>query len=104
MSKIAHEAHQENLLLGQCAGRAGFKKPTGHMKITSPQSHEENLLLPCRMGKVPVRLREVVYTLSPFETTVLNGLWKDLPQKAHRKISEVSCIDWLWLLGQGSGV
>eukprot|EP00891_Asterochloris_glomerata_P009462 jgi/Astpho2/9462/gw1.00145.147.1_t len=40
------------------------------------------------MGKVPVRLREVVYTLSPFETTVLNGLWKDLPQKAHRKISE----------------
>ena len=53
------------------------------------------------MGKVPVRLREVVYTLSPFETTVLNGLWKDLPQKAHRKISEVSCMARLWLLGQG---
>ena len=56
------------------------------------------------MGKVPVRLREVVYTLSPFETTVLNGLWKDLPQKAHRKISEVSCMARLWLLGQGFGV
>ncbi len=52
---------------------------------------------------MPVRLREVVYTLSPFETTVLNGLWKDLPQKAHRKISEVSCMARLWLLGQGWG-
>ena len=71
--------------------------PTGH-------AHAEHLLLPCRMGKVPVRLREVVYTVSPFETTVLNGLWKDLPQKAHRKISEVSCMTWHWLLGQGSGL
>lgn len=53
---------------------------------------------------MPVRLREVVYTLSPFETTVLNGLWKDLPQKAHRKISEVSCMARLWLLGQGWGL
>ena len=28
--------------------------------------------------QVPVRLREVVYTLSPFEQTVMNGLFKDL--------------------------
>ena len=41
------------------------------------------------MGKVPVRLREVVYTLSPFEQTVLSGLWKDLPAKLHKKWSEV---------------
>lgn len=34
------------------------------------------------MGKVPIRLKEVVYTLSPFEQSVMNGLWKDLPHKA----------------------
>lgn len=28
-----------------------------------------------------VRLREVVYTLSPFETKVMGGLFKDLPGK-----------------------
>lgn len=27
------------------------------------------------MGKVPVRLKEVVYTLSPFQQSVMNGLW-----------------------------
>lgn len=42
------------------------------------------------MGKqLPNRLKEVVYTLSPFETTVMSGLWKDLPKKLHRKVSEV---------------
>jgi Cytochrome b-c1 complex subunit 8 len=41
------------------------------------------------MGKVPVKLREVVYTLSPFQMTIMDGLWKDVPQKIHRKISEV---------------
>ncbi|KAK9825174.1 hypothetical protein WJX81_002523 [Elliptochloris bilobata] len=41
-----------------------------------------------RMGKLPVRLKEVVYTVSPFEVSVLSGLWKDLPQKLHRKWSE----------------
>lgn len=34
------------------------------------------------MGKVPIRLKEVVYTLSPFEQSVMGGLWKDLPHKA----------------------
>jgi hypothetical protein len=28
-----------------------------------------------KMGKVPVRLKEVVYTLSPFQQSVMNGLW-----------------------------
>ncbi len=41
------------------------------------------------MGKVPIRLREVVYTLSPFEQTVMNGVFKDVPEKLHRKFSEV---------------
>ena len=47
-------------------------------------------MLQDKMGKqLPNRLKEVVYTLSPFETTVMSGLWKDLPQKLHRKVSEV---------------
>lgn len=42
-----------------------------------------------RMGKVPVRLREVVYTVSPFEVTILNGLVKDFPGKVMRHLTEV---------------
>ncbi len=41
------------------------------------------------MGKVPVRLKEVVYTVSPFEVTILNGLLKDFPKKVHKNLSEV---------------
>ena len=45
--------------------------------------------------RVPTRIKEVVYTISPFETTVLSGLWKDLPQKLTRKWNEVrSCAAW----------
>ena len=40
------------------------------------------------MGKVPVRLREVVYTLSPFQQTVMGGLFKDIPGRIARKVSE----------------
>ncbi|KAJ7564976.1 hypothetical protein O6H91_02G042700 [Diphasiastrum complanatum] len=39
------------------------------------------------MGKVPVRLKEVVYQVSPFELSVMDGLWKDLPHKIQDKIS-----------------
>ena len=41
------------------------------------------------MGKVPVRLKEVVYTVSPFEVTILNGLVKDFPQKVKKHLTEV---------------
>jgi len=41
------------------------------------------------MVKAPVRLKEVVYTLSPFEQSVLSGLWKDLPHKAGHYFSLV---------------
>ena len=47
------------------------------------------------MGKTPVRLREVVYTLSPFQQTVMSGLFKDVPQKIHRKIAEVCPIEYI---------
>lgn len=42
------------------------------------------------MGKVPIRLKEVVYTLSPFQQSVMGGLWKDLPHKAAHHAHNVS--------------
>ena len=51
-----------------------------------------------RMGKVPVRLKEVVYTISPFETTVLTGVFKDVPGKLHKYWKEVS---WCWWRSAG---
>ncbi|CAD5172222.1 cytochrome b-c1 complex subunit 8 [Musa acuminata AAA Group] len=43
------------------------------------------------MGKTPVRMKAVVYALSPFQQKVMPGLWKDLPGKIHHKVSE----NWL---------
>ncbi|KAF9661918.1 hypothetical protein SADUNF_Sadunf19G0118900 [Salix dunnii] len=40
------------------------------------------------MGKQPVKLKAVVYALSPFQQKVMPGLWKDLPGKIHHKVSE----------------
>ncbi|XP_019059344.1 PREDICTED: cytochrome b-c1 complex subunit 8-like isoform X1 [Tarenaya hassleriana] len=40
------------------------------------------------MGKQPVRMKAVVYALSPFQQKVMTGLWKDLPEKIHHKVSE----------------
>jgi len=40
----------------------------------------------------PGGLKYVQYTISPFETRVLSGLFDDLPGKAQRKIQE----NWLW--------
>lgn len=40
------------------------------------------------MGKQPVRMKAVVYALSPFQQKVMTGLWKDLPGKIHHKVSE----------------
>ncbi len=42
------------------------------------------------MGKAPIRLKEVVYTLSPFQQSVMSGLWKDMPHKAAHYASTVS--------------
>lgn len=44
------------------------------------------------MGKVPVRLKEVVYTLSPFQQSVMSGLWKDMPHKTAHYMSKVRRI------------
>ncbi|KAG0498446.1 hypothetical protein HPP92_002737 [Vanilla planifolia] len=43
------------------------------------------------MGKAPVRMKAVVYSLSPFQQKVMPGLWKDLPGKLSHKVSE----NWL---------
>ena len=39
-----------------------------------------------------MRLKEVVYTISNFETTVLTGVFKDVPQKLHKYWQEVCCL------------
>lgn len=41
------------------------------------------------MGKVPIRLKEVAYTLSPFEQNVMSGLWKDVTNKVMHQLKEV---------------
>ena len=41
-----------------------------------------------KMGKQPVKLKSVVYSLSPFQQKIMTGLWKDLPEKIHHKVSE----------------
>ncbi|CAK9134878.1 unnamed protein product [Ilex paraguariensis] len=43
------------------------------------------------MGKQPVRMKAVVYALSPFQQKVMPGLWKDLVGKINHKVSE----NWL---------
>ena len=40
------------------------------------------------MGKMPVRMKAVVYALSPFQQQVMPGLWKDITTKIHHKVSE----------------
>ncbi|KAI3450207.1 hypothetical protein Pfo_006872 [Paulownia fortunei] len=40
------------------------------------------------MGKQPVRMKAVVYALSPFQQKVMPGLWKDFPEKIAHKISD----------------
>ncbi|KAF3431242.1 hypothetical protein FNV43_RR25972 [Rhamnella rubrinervis] len=40
------------------------------------------------MGKQPVRMKAVVYALSPFQQKVMSGLFNDIPGKIHHKVSE----------------
>ena len=53
------------------------------------------------MGKVPIRLKEVMYTLSPFEQSVMSGLWKDLPHKAAHHAANGSVTGAGWEEGSG---
>ncbi|KAJ0044983.1 hypothetical protein Pint_06698 [Pistacia integerrima] len=50
------------------------------------------------MGKQPVKMKAVVYALSPFQQKIMPGLWKDLPDKIHHKVSE-NWISAVLLLG-----
>lgn len=40
--------------------------------------------------RTPILLKEVVYTLSPFEQSVTSGLWRDFSYKITKQIREVS--------------
>ncbi|KAF3454780.1 hypothetical protein FNV43_RR05228 [Rhamnella rubrinervis] len=50
------------------------------------------------MGKQPVRMKAVIYALSPLHQKVMPGLWNDLPSKIHHKISE-NWLSTILLLG-----
>ncbi|KAH9702981.1 cytochrome b-c1 complex subunit 8-1 [Citrus sinensis] len=50
------------------------------------------------MGKQPVRMKAVVYALSPFQQKIMPGLWKDLTGKIHHKVSD-NWISTILLLG-----
>ncbi|XP_071738014.1 cytochrome b-c1 complex subunit 8-like [Rutidosis leptorrhynchoides] len=43
------------------------------------------------MGKVPVKIKSVVYGLSPYQQKVMPGLWKELVNKMTHKVTE----NWL---------
>ncbi|GKV20764.1 hypothetical protein SLEP1_g30842 [Rubroshorea leprosula] len=43
------------------------------------------------MGKEAVKMKAVVYALSPFQQKIMSGLWKDIPGKIEQKVSE----NWL---------
>ncbi|GLJ24757.1 hypothetical protein SUGI_0473250 [Cryptomeria japonica] len=38
-----------------------------------------------------MRMKAVIYSLSPFEQKVMSGLWRDLPHKVEKKITD----NWL---------
>lgn len=38
----------------------------------------------------PIRLKEVVYTLSPFEQSIMSGLWKHGPHNVVHTIKQVT--------------
>ncbi|KAL3623834.1 hypothetical protein CASFOL_032650 [Castilleja foliolosa] len=50
------------------------------------------------MGKQPVRMKAVVYALSPFQQKVMPGLWKDITEKISHKITD-NWISTTLLLG-----
>ncbi|EOA19506.1 hypothetical protein CARUB_v10002333mg [Capsella rubella] len=58
-------------------------------RLERSPSHESEIDREKRkMGKQPVKLKAVVYALSPFQQKIMTGLWKDLPEKIHHKVSE----------------
>jgi hypothetical protein len=54
----------------------------------SHPEEEDRLVTRGNMGKTPVRMKAVVYALSPFQQKVMPGLWKDITTKIHHKVTE----------------
>lgn len=50
------------------------------------------------MGKIPVKIKAVVYGLSPYQQKVMPGLWKDLANKLTHKVTD-NWINTLLLVG-----
>ncbi|CAN1312585.1 Cytochrome b-c1 complex subunit 8-1, mitochondrial, partial [Linum perenne] len=60
-------------------------------RLTVADLREESTPEKSTMGKQPVRMRAVIYALSPFQQKTVGGLFKDLPSKLQHKVSE----NWL---------
>eukprot|EP00850_Spirogloea_muscicola_P001642 SM000006S19407 [mRNA] locus=s6:578344:578993:- [translate_table: standard] len=45
------------------------------------------------MGKLPVRVKHVMYTLSPFEQKILTGLYSDLSHDVTKKLKN-NFVSW----------
>ncbi|KAI7742608.1 hypothetical protein M8C21_011946 [Ambrosia artemisiifolia] len=55
------------------------------------------------MGKIPVKIKSVVYGLSPFQQKVMPGLWNELAHKITHKVTE-NWLNTLLLVGPVVGV
>ncbi|CAH1447056.1 unnamed protein product [Lactuca virosa] len=54
-------------------------------------------LIKSEMGKIPVKIKAVVYGLSPFQQKVMPGLWKELTNKITTKSPRIGlALSSLW--------
>lgn len=95
-SKLARPNRTSDLyrILAQLFRRANDPQPEAtHWRTRGDRSipSQEEKLRPAtrgKMGKTPVRMKAVVYALSPFQQKVMPGLWKDITTKIHHKVTE----------------
>ena len=72
-------------------GTDGKKDICLHDRATT--SHQSPPLSEIVMAPLkPTRLKEVVYTLSPFEQSVMSGLWKHGPHNFMHQVKEVPSL------------
>ncbi|XP_071720766.1 cytochrome b-c1 complex subunit 8-2, mitochondrial-like [Rutidosis leptorrhynchoides] len=55
------------------------------------------------MGKIPVKIKSVVYGLSPFQQKVMPGLWNQFTHKVTHKVTD-NWINTILLVGPVVGV
>ncbi|KAF5821851.1 putative cytochrome b-c1 complex subunit 8 [Helianthus annuus] len=55
------------------------------------------------MGKIPVKIKSVVYGLSPFQQKIMPGLWNEFTHKITHKVTE-NWLNAVLLVGPVVGV